>query len=196
MGPATRRNSLPRLARSATRRNGSFTSGRLSKCPDCRHPCTAYRRGDTAFTPASASVGRRIVRLVSSAAFGRQWDWEQALNQVQDAMQTAVGEQRWQENNPNELWEQDEELRKAVEASARGCGEKCATVPRDQGYPQKRTFALHWPMFALCQKATWSCSFAERPGYRLLHKEKGHPRGWPLAIFSPVALRACRQSDS
>ena len=50
-------------------------------------------------------------------------DWEQALNQVQDAMQTAVGEQRWQENNPNELWEQDDELRKAVRPVLADVGE-------------------------------------------------------------------------
>ena len=50
-------------------------------------------------------------------------DWEQALNQVQDAMQTAVGEHRWQENNPNELWEQDEELRKAVRPVLADVGE-------------------------------------------------------------------------
>ena len=50
-------------------------------------------------------------------------DWEQALNQVQDAMQRAVGEKRWQENNPNELWEQDEELRKAVRPVLADVGE-------------------------------------------------------------------------
>lgn len=41
-------------------------------------------------------------------------DWELALDKVKDAMQTAVGDKRWHENHPDELWEQDEQLRKAV----------------------------------------------------------------------------------
>jgi hypothetical protein len=50
-------------------------------------------------------------------------DWEQVLNHVQDAMQIAVGERRWQENHPDELWEQDEQLRKAVRPVLADAGE-------------------------------------------------------------------------
>ena len=50
-------------------------------------------------------------------------DWEQALNKVQDAMQSAVGERRWQEDHPDELWEQDEKLRNAVRPVLADVGE-------------------------------------------------------------------------
>ena len=55
--------------------------------------------------------------------FSGDVDWEEAFNQVQDAMQTAVGEHRWRENNSDELWEQDEELRKAVRPVLADVGE-------------------------------------------------------------------------
>ena len=50
-------------------------------------------------------------------------DWEQTLDQVQDAMRRAVGEKRWEENHPDELWEQGEELRQAVRPVLADVGE-------------------------------------------------------------------------
>ena len=50
-------------------------------------------------------------------------DWEQPLDQVQGALRRAVGEKRWEENHPDELWEQDEELRKAVRPVLADVGE-------------------------------------------------------------------------
>ena len=50
-------------------------------------------------------------------------DAQQARDQVQDAMRKAVGEKRWEENHPDELWEQDEELRKAVRPVLADVGE-------------------------------------------------------------------------
>jgi len=47
-------------------------------------------------------------------------DWGRALNKVQDAMQAAVGEKRWAASHPNELWEQDEELKEAMHWLTRG----------------------------------------------------------------------------
>jgi integrase len=50
-------------------------------------------------------------------------DLERARDQVQDAMRKAVGEKRWQEDNPDELWEQEEELRRAVRPVLADVGE-------------------------------------------------------------------------
>jgi integrase len=50
-------------------------------------------------------------------------DWEQALDQVQDALCKAVGKERWNENHPDELWEQDEDLRQAVRPVLADVGE-------------------------------------------------------------------------
>jgi hypothetical protein len=50
-------------------------------------------------------------------------DWELALDKVKDAIQTAVGDKRWHENHPDELWEQDEQLRKAVRPVLADVGE-------------------------------------------------------------------------
>ena len=53
----------------------------------------------------------------------REGDWEQTLDQVQSAMREAIGEKQWEENDPNELWEQDEKLRKAVRPVLADVGE-------------------------------------------------------------------------
>jgi integrase len=50
-------------------------------------------------------------------------DWEQPRDQVSDAMREAVGETRWEQNHPDELWEQDEELRNAVRPVLADVGE-------------------------------------------------------------------------
>jgi hypothetical protein len=50
-------------------------------------------------------------------------DWEQALDQVQDALCKAVGEKRWNKNHPDELWEQEEDLRQAVRPVLADVGE-------------------------------------------------------------------------
>jgi hypothetical protein len=50
-------------------------------------------------------------------------DWEDVLNQVQDAMQAAVREKRWQDSDPNELWEHDEELRAVLRPTIADVGE-------------------------------------------------------------------------
>jgi hypothetical protein len=50
-------------------------------------------------------------------------DWEQVLDQVQDAMRAAVGMKRWEENHPNELWVQEEELRETLRPLLADAGE-------------------------------------------------------------------------
>src|SRR5262245_55783174 len=59
-----------------------------------------------------------LARYISS-----EKDWEEALDQVQDALCEAVGEKRWNEDHPHELWEQDEELRQAVRPVLADVGE-------------------------------------------------------------------------
>jgi hypothetical protein len=44
-------------------------------------------------------------------------------DQVHDAMRTAVGEKRWEDEHSDELWEQDEELRRAVRPVLADVGE-------------------------------------------------------------------------
>lgn len=50
-------------------------------------------------------------------------DWDLARDQVQDTMRAAVGEKRWEESHPDELWEQEETLRKAVRPVLADVGE-------------------------------------------------------------------------
>ena len=50
-------------------------------------------------------------------------DAPRARDQVQDAMHTAVGETRWEASDPDELWEQEEELRSAVRPVLADVGE-------------------------------------------------------------------------
>jgi integrase len=59
--------------------------------------------------------------LARHAASDKEWD--HSRDQVQDAMRGAVGKKLWEENHPDELWEQDEELRKAVRPVLADVGE-------------------------------------------------------------------------
>jgi integrase len=78
--------------------------------------------------------GIPLTRHEARARAGEWYDWfiarhsasgvdlERARDQVQDAMRCAIGEQ-WEENSPDELWEQDEQLRKAVRPVLADVGE-------------------------------------------------------------------------
>jgi len=50
-------------------------------------------------------------------------EWECVRDQVQDAMRRAVGEKQGEENDLDELWEQDEELRRALRPVLADVGE-------------------------------------------------------------------------
>ena len=50
-------------------------------------------------------------------------DAQWARDQVQDAMRKAAGEKRWEANHPDELWEQEEDLRSAVRPVLADVGE-------------------------------------------------------------------------
>ena len=49
--------------------------------------------------------------------------WEDLRDQVHDALREAAGEGRWERNDPDDLWEQDVELRKAVRPVLADVGE-------------------------------------------------------------------------
>jgi integrase len=79
--------------------------------------------------------GVALTRHQAHAVAGEWYEWflarhssngidaEHARDQVQDAMRQAVGKRQWEENHPDELWEQDEELRKAVRPILADVGE-------------------------------------------------------------------------
>ena len=50
-------------------------------------------------------------------------NWDEARDKVQDAMREVVGERRWEQNHPDDLWEQDEELRAATRPVLADVGE-------------------------------------------------------------------------
>ncbi len=54
---------------------------------------------------------------------GTDSDWSEVLDEVQDAMRQFVGQRRWEEHHPNELWEHDEQLRKATRPLLADVGE-------------------------------------------------------------------------
>jgi hypothetical protein len=69
-------------------------------------------------------------------------DWEQARDQVQDAMREAIGEKRWEENHPNELWEHDEELREALRPVLADVGETAQFLAAKAVTPNNEARAL------------------------------------------------------
>jgi integrase len=50
-------------------------------------------------------------------------NWDEARDKVQDAMREVVGERRWEQNHPDDLWEHDEELRAATRPVLADVGE-------------------------------------------------------------------------
>ena len=85
----------------------------------------AQRRGEgTALTrqQARALAGEWYDWFLSRHS-STEKNWEQARDQVQSAMREAIGEKQWEENDPNELWEHDEELREALRPLLADVGE-------------------------------------------------------------------------
>jgi integrase len=79
--------------------------------------------------------GISLTHRQAHALAGEWYDWflarhassnmdaERARDCVHDAMRKAVGEKRWEANHPNELWEQEEDLRSAVRPVLADVGE-------------------------------------------------------------------------
>ena len=100
----------------------------------------AQRRGEgTALTrqQARALAGEWYDWFLSRHS-STEKNWEQARDQVQSAMREAIGEKQWEENDPNELWEHDEELREALRPLLADVGETAqflaakAVVPNNE----------------------------------------------------------------
>jgi hypothetical protein len=71
---------------------------------------------------ARALAGEWYAWFLARHASG-DMDPQWARDQVQDAMRKAVGEKRWEANHPDELWDQEEELRCAVRPILADVGE-------------------------------------------------------------------------
>jgi integrase len=50
-------------------------------------------------------------------------DWEHVRDTVHDALRAAAGEKRWENSEPDELWQEDEDLRKAIRPVLADAGE-------------------------------------------------------------------------
>ena len=90
----------------------------------CRHSGAAHGRRDTANAPAGPRLGGRMVRMVPRTTLAeRRRLGTDAATRSRTRCARAVGEKRWEENHPDELWEQGEELRQAVRPVLADVGE-------------------------------------------------------------------------
>jgi CHAD domain-containing protein len=55
----------------------------------------------------------RLVHLSRHPVSDRQ-KWKNLRDQVQDTLREAIGDDQWEQNNPNDLWRENEDLRKVV----------------------------------------------------------------------------------
>ena len=69
--------------------------------------------------------------------------WEQLRDQVYDTLRDAVGEKRWEEcDNPDELWRDDEKLRKAIRPVLADVGETAQFLAIKKIVPNNEARAL------------------------------------------------------
>ena len=112
-GRASRRSSTRPPARSGVRPSGCSTSG----WPRLRQGLRTSSRNVEVRAPLSRANRLAPWRANGTTGSSRgtrraEKDWEQARDQVQSAMREAIGEKQWEENDPNELWEHDENSEK------------------------------------------------------------------------------------
>jgi hypothetical protein len=72
---------------------------------------------------AHALAGEWYDWFVERHPVSDQQAWEHLRDQVQDALREAVGDEEWEQNNPDDLWRADEDLRKAVRPVLADVGE-------------------------------------------------------------------------
>ena len=69
--------------------------------------------------------------------------WEHLRDQVYDALRDAVGEKRWEEcDSPDELWREDEKLRKAIRPVLADVGETAQFLALKKTVPDNEARAL------------------------------------------------------
>ena len=69
--------------------------------------------------------------------------WEQLRDQMHDALRNAVGEKRWEEfDNPDELWRDDEKLRKTIRPVLADVGETAQFLAMKKMVPDNEARAL------------------------------------------------------
>jgi hypothetical protein len=86
----------------------------------------AERTGEgVALTPqqARALAGQWYAWFVARHPLRDRRTWEALRDQVQDALREAAGEDHWERNDPDELWDDDVELRKAARPVLADVGE-------------------------------------------------------------------------
>jgi integrase len=86
----------------------------------------AQRKGEgRSLTPrqARALAGEWYDWFIARHPVSDRQTWENLRDQVQGALREAVGDEQWEQNNPDDLWRDDEELRKAVRPVLADLGE-------------------------------------------------------------------------
>ncbi len=86
----------------------------------------AERTGDgIALTPrqARALAGEWYEWFITRHPISDQQKWKDVRDQVHEALREAVGDDEWERNDPDDLWREDEELRKAVRSVLADVGE-------------------------------------------------------------------------
>ena len=86
----------------------------------------AERTGEgIALTPrqARALAGEWFEWFIARHPISDQQKWKDVRDQVHEALREAVGDDEWQRNDPDDLWREDEELRKAVRPVLADVGE-------------------------------------------------------------------------
>lgn len=84
--------------------------------PHCRHPRPAQRRGGLANPPAIPCLdrGNGYGGFIAQHPQRPQDAWEALRDDIHEKLRTVVGEARWEANDPDELWREDEEVRQAI----------------------------------------------------------------------------------
>ncbi len=86
----------------------------------------AERNGEgIALTPqqARALAGEWYEWFIARHPISDQQKWEDVRDQIHQALREAIGDDRWERNNPDDLWHEDEELREAVRPVLADVGE-------------------------------------------------------------------------
>jgi hypothetical protein len=86
----------------------------------------AQRKGDGITLPPQqtrALAGEWYDWFIARHPISNQQKWEDLRDQVHEAMRDAVGDDTWDRNNPDDLWREDEKLRKAIRPRLADLGE-------------------------------------------------------------------------
>ena len=106
----------------ATRRYGEWLADVEGRIAAIR----AQRKGEGIVLTAQqtrALAGEWYDWFIARYPVTNQQKWEDLRDQVQDALHEATGDDEWEQNNPDDLWSDDEQLRKTVRPLLADLGE-------------------------------------------------------------------------